>query len=296
MTDEEQELECPFGITWEDVKALLPQHVELIYIDWQENLNNSFDKIEACIQQQDWSPLDEVTDDWFIEASGYSMDYIYGELKTELVDNFDIDEDQADEVIEEYRESIDEELYSRDKSTPIDDLLRNSNDIVFLYDVALDVSYCEEDGDDITEPLRQLRETLQINDRQYDTQLAKALFETQGWCTDVYIAFSSCDIDATSLMYVGDSNVIEFKNPHVVLANAYSESTWQEQFNGHIIQLALEPKRISVDNANKYSVTANMGSDWDWPSGTKVRLLEVNYLQIMLDIRAAYRERLEKGV
>lgn len=116
-------------ISFEDIRDLLPQTTSLYYVDYNDSLDEQTKVIEECLNKQSADKLYESVDDWYIDSPHYAIQEYNRELKNDLVSKFSIEDFEAEELIEEHRDLIEEHYYNVDDSTLINDLCRNSRDI-----------------------------------------------------------------------------------------------------------------------------------------------------------------------
>ncbi len=110
------------------VTGLMDKNYSLTYVDYRENLNSRLDTIEKCINKQSGDSLFEDIDDWYCQQKLDTVEDIMESLKKELV-KAGYKKWEAGKFFEENREEIEESIYSRNDSAPLQDLLRNTDDI-----------------------------------------------------------------------------------------------------------------------------------------------------------------------
>ena len=114
----------------ERIKKYLPNYVSLRYVDYRDDLSNSIELLQKCIEKNSLQPLAETVYDWWDEdSSSYYMDEIREKMK----------HDGLEELFSENEDEIRDWLYENDKSTPVEDLLRNTGGITFFYSLGLEV-------------------------------------------------------------------------------------------------------------------------------------------------------------
>jgi len=115
--------------SFEEIKALLPKYVSLYDIDYRDNLDNSMEIISKCFDKKSADPLVELIDEMLMDSEWDSVEYYIKELKQDLCRHYDIDDDEAQEIIDEYEDNIKDYLYGVDDSTPVRELIRNTDDV-----------------------------------------------------------------------------------------------------------------------------------------------------------------------
>lgn len=110
------------------VDGLMDDNYTLSYVDYRESLDNSLDTIEKCLEAKNSDALHEKLDEWYSEQEYESVYNIMEDLKKELVKS-GYKKWEAEKFFEENEEEIKNEIYNRDDSDPLKDLLRNTNKI-----------------------------------------------------------------------------------------------------------------------------------------------------------------------
>lgn len=115
----------------EIVEKYVPEEVYLGYVDYRDNLDENPKLLQECIKQNSYHPICEMWDDC-------NYDYRYQMAVKEFKE---IEEKMADDGIfaEPYEEYIMEELYARDKFDPVNDLLKNTSEIVMFYSTGKEI-------------------------------------------------------------------------------------------------------------------------------------------------------------
>lgn len=110
------------------VVGLMDEDYSLSYVDYKESLDNNLDTIEKCLEAKSCDALQEKLDEWYSWQEDETVYSIMEELKKELVKS-GYKKWKAEKFFEENEEEIKNEIYSRDNSDPLKDLLRNTNNI-----------------------------------------------------------------------------------------------------------------------------------------------------------------------
>lgn len=138
----------------------LDKNYTLYYVDYRDNLDDHEDIIEEMVSKPNGLDyLSEKVFDWYyMQGDSDSMDYILKELLTE-------EEQEELESTGELQELIDE-IRNRDDSTIEEDLLKNTSDRYFYYDLDYYVEdeedlkkFCEKFGIDYDNALKIYRES-----------------------------------------------------------------------------------------------------------------------------------------
>jgi len=115
----------------ERIKKYLPSYVSLYYVAYRDNLSERHHAglLQKCIEKNSLQPLDEAVYDWWYYPEGEYLDEIRKAMER----------DDLEELYEENEEGIREWLWENDKSTPVEDLLRNTGGITFFYSLGMEV-------------------------------------------------------------------------------------------------------------------------------------------------------------
>ena len=116
-------------LTLDFVKSLMEQSYTLVWTDYNDNLDNHLDIIRQCLDNRNRECLWENTDEWYRDAEWESVRDIIIKLKDECTESYGFDEEEADDFFEEHDEEIRDEIYSRNDSDVVKDLIRNTDDI-----------------------------------------------------------------------------------------------------------------------------------------------------------------------
>jgi|688.fasta_scaffold290541_2 hypothetical protein len=115
-------------ITLEQVIELLPKNVSLHYVDYNESLDGNT-KIFAEAMEKGGYAIDESLFEIFSDNEWEGVQYVLDELKEDICRKFDIEENEAEDILQEFDEEIRDEIYNRDDSTPTKDILRNTSPV-----------------------------------------------------------------------------------------------------------------------------------------------------------------------
>lgn len=116
-------------VTFEEIKDLLPTRTSLYYVDYNDSLDESTDIIQKCIDDKSCDALYEAIDEWYLDSPLYQFEYYDKELISDICRKFDVDDDEAEEIFEEFRDEIRDHYYNVDDSDVLKDLVRNSRPI-----------------------------------------------------------------------------------------------------------------------------------------------------------------------
>lgn len=128
--------------TVEEALAVLekeyPRGVELIYIDYRDDLSESLNELNKSIQANDiYEGFESDSADWWGDSQYESIDYILKEQFTEEeLENWGIDG----------RQDLQDWLTSHDNSNPTKDLLQNTGNKLCFYDTGLEIPEYPQGG------------------------------------------------------------------------------------------------------------------------------------------------------
>lgn len=154
-------------VTFTGLKKLMDKHYYLDEVDYRDNLSEQLDIVQQAIHG-DESALDSIFEDY---DNYENVQYAIGELRDRIETRYDMDEDEAQEVIDEYEDRLKDEIHGRNASEPLKDLLRNTGEQVFFYDTLYEAEDCNGFPSDETLPA--IKKVLRIkpDDTRYDQRL-----------------------------------------------------------------------------------------------------------------------------
>ncbi len=115
-------------INFNEIKMLIPKFVNLYYVDYRDILPQELIKmLENVILKKDLSELyDNVYEFFNVDES---INYYLDNLKNDIVNRYNISSEEAEEIIEKYKDDIVSILFERDDSDPLKELAKNTLDI-----------------------------------------------------------------------------------------------------------------------------------------------------------------------
>lgn len=266
-------------ISLQDIKDLLPRQVELCYVDYRDNLDDHIDLLQECIRKQDLSPLGNEVYEWFWEQEIESLDFVQDELKKDLISAFDIEDQEADDLLAMYEDELCEEIENRDNSHPVRDLLRNTNDLVCFYDTGFEVD--SESWAWNNKELHQWRDKVkrvfQIDrknhdyDRKIEIMLSQASY---GGRLVVYFLLDSDNFE--QICNLLEFNTIQFTNPMIAIIDTWNGSGDNTDLPKVVCQFKLDKDNLTFDKTIKYNYTYEVcGMSSNWCDCTDYKLLNV---------------------
>lgn len=288
-------------LTLKDVTDLLPQHTDLIDVDYRDNLDNRTDEIQSAISTQNIYVLDELIFEWYLESKDYSIDYLLEELKNDLMQKYELDDEFADAVIENYHDDIVYCCEDRDQSNPLRDLLRHTSDIVCFYDTGFEVPYetCWNMNDDeMNDFINEMESYLDIKFGELRSKVDLMLRQASyGGRLVIYFLMDGGEIE--SYCNLGKYKSILFQHPMLAVIDTCNGSGDHTDLPGCAITLPLRVENIILDKTIKYNYTYEVcGMYSNWCDCTKVILREKSVEMVIpqssLADEKAYEARCKK--
>jgi DNA-binding IscR family transcriptional regulator len=252
-----------YEITLQDILDLLDKKYQLFYCDYNDNLDENLEEIQECIRKQKWDSLYESIDEWVSDCSMYSLDYIYAEIAKQISREYDCDRDEAEEILDTHWDSVRDEIYNRDTSTPIADLLHNTRDIVMFYDTGVEIyNGCLSPQKEVDDMVKEIKKTLKIKLSEKKWDDAIDMMVRQGDSGRLVIYFNA---DVNQMMDLKDKNVVTFSNPSIAIANTWNGSGDDCELMGHKFTIPFDLKEFYIDKLIRYNYTyavCGMNSRW----------------------------------
>lgn len=110
------------------VKSNMDDSYQLIYVNWQDNLNAHLDLFRKCLDQKSGEPLDDFFDMYYMDAESRAVDDVVDQIKATLIGN-GYDREEVERFFEEQEDEIRNEIYDRRDNDGIEDMLKNTRDI-----------------------------------------------------------------------------------------------------------------------------------------------------------------------
>lgn len=116
-------------LTLDFVKSLMEPSYTLVWTDYNDNLDNHMDIIRKCLDRRNCDCLWEKAGEWYGDAEYEAVHGIMEKLKEECFVFNDFDEHEVDAFFDEHEDAIRDEIYSRNDSDVVKDLIRYTDDI-----------------------------------------------------------------------------------------------------------------------------------------------------------------------
>lgn len=264
-------------ITEEEIKELLPQRVSLYYVDYRDSLEDHHEIIQRCVSEGELAPLWEATDEWFGGGSYESEKHYKKELIQDIARKYDIDEDEAEGLLEEHDDFIRETLCERDDSDVIKDLLRNTSEFVAHYDTGY---YVESDSwswteSEIRAERQRIKKVLGIRNKLHNDNIDMMI--RQASYGGNLLIFFNLDVE-----YFTDQSFepkgIQFSNYHIGIIDHRGGSGDICEIHRETVTLPFNRDNVWLEKSIKYNWTyaiADMCSGWCDSTGVTLLAEEV---------------------
>lgn len=117
-------------ITFEDIKSLMRDKYYLHEVDYRQEFNN-IEIIEKSINKRDMQPIFNEIQEWVTDDFS-GIDFVENEIKESIRDKYDFEDGEEEEIWDKFEDEITTEIYNRDKSNPIKDILKNTSSVPVL--------------------------------------------------------------------------------------------------------------------------------------------------------------------
>ena len=245
-------------ITFEDIQPLLPKSTSLYYVDYRDDLSQQMEVLQQCIHEQSQDKLYEMKDTWF-DRPDWEQEKL--DLQAAIEQKFDIED--AEDIVEEFSQQIEDHFYNVDDSDVTGDLLKNTSSQFMFYDTGYEMeseSWRWDNKRVAKECVRILKhlgfkstELARIDRKYGNDSLWTAIWNcvqnaTYGGTLEIYFKDKVHDY-----FNVGDNNCIVFKNPTIGIIGHGNGSGYQEEVKGYTIKLPLNPKNIFIEKTVSYN-------------------------------------------
>lgn len=132
-------------LTLDFVKSLMEPSYTLVWTDYNDNLDNHLDIIRKCLDRRNCDCLWEKAGEWYGDAEYEAVHGIMEKLKEECFVFNDFDEHEVDDFFDEHDDEIRDEIYSRNDSDVLKDLIRHTDDIPIRVEMLSDYDCINSD-------------------------------------------------------------------------------------------------------------------------------------------------------
>lgn len=292
-------------IDLENIIALLPEKVNLTYVDRNDHLDNNFKEVQNCIHSNSFEELDMAADGWFLDQQLDSVKEVIKNLRSSLMEKYTLAKKEAKIIIEKNRDYIEEAIYSRNESDLLKDLFSNTSKFIMHYDTGYEV---ESDSwnwsrEDIEKEVASIKKQLQITTDKYDSLIDLMIYQAS-YGGQLVIFFR---VNPYSMITCEDpepDKLISFTNPEVAIINTSNGSGDNCYLHGHTVRLDFNRENLFIEKTIHYNYTyAVCGMIETWCDSTQVLIEEGSSSQKIeksktnnhLEEQAKYDETFKNG-
>lgn len=113
------------ALTIDIVSSLMDKSYTIVYIDYTMNFNNSLELVNECINEKSATPLYDHVAEWLSDTEYDAVEENISELKNKCTEQGYTDI-EVEQFFNEYADTIRDEIYKRDDSNMVRQLLRNT--------------------------------------------------------------------------------------------------------------------------------------------------------------------------
>lgn len=114
-------------LTMDFIKSLMEDSYTLVLVDCRDNLDDSHNLIRKCLDSRSCEHLWDMTDRWYSDAECAAIREIVAKLRDKCVNIFN--KDYVNVFFNEHEDEIIDEIYNRNDSDVLGELLKNSDDV-----------------------------------------------------------------------------------------------------------------------------------------------------------------------
>ncbi len=111
------------------VKSLMEDSYTLAWVDYRDNFNADYTLIQKCLNEKSPESLWENIDGWYNDSAWDAAKGIMEKLKGKCILFHDFDEEEVETFFEEHDDEIRSEIYARDDSDVLTELIKHTDDI-----------------------------------------------------------------------------------------------------------------------------------------------------------------------
>ena len=111
------------------VKSLMEESYTLVWTDYRDNLDGNRGLLQECLDKRSPEPLWEKAEEWCGDSEWEAAKEIMEKLKERCVLFHDSDEEEVKSFFEEHDDEIRGEIYARDDSDVLMELIKHTDDI-----------------------------------------------------------------------------------------------------------------------------------------------------------------------
>lgn len=251
-------------IELKDVLKLLPENISLIYVDYNDNLDEQHELLQKCLSEGSFDELYEKADEWYRDSEWQGIDYIKKELLKDLQSEFEIDEDEAENIIKKFDDNIRDEIYERRDDDVLSDLISNTSAPIMHYDTGYEMeggSWNWTQKEVYTE-MQSIKKFLGIRTKKYNKDIEMMISQAT-YGGNLLIYFKG---DIEQFMKLdGTEKTIRFSDAWIGVTDHCNGSGDITQLKGVSFKVPFDVKNTFYEQSIKYNWTyaiAVMCSDW----------------------------------
>lgn len=252
--------------TLDRILSLLDDKYYLTYIDYNDNLNDNSEMLQRF--------LTDGNSDSYYDDNDALYDYkhdsvieIIKDLKNSIQNEYELTDEEIDNLYKKYEDDIYDAIYDRDNSEPLRDLLNNTSSQVIFYDTGFEVpeiDYYDSSDKEVKKTRIEIKKHLKLKTNVWDKDIEDMIKDASyGGKLVVYFQKDIEDffVDDTD----NDYKQIKFINPVMAIIDIYNGSGGDCSLDGAKFTLPFERSNLFLDKSIKYNYTyavCGMGSDW----------------------------------
>jgi predicted transcriptional regulator len=250
-------------ISGADVVALIPERTYLGYVDYNDNLNQQLELLQKCVKKNTLDYLYEKVNEWFDESEWASLNYYKQELKDDLCRKYEIEEEEAEELIEKYNDDINEVIWDRNNYDVCKDLIKNTSPIIWYYRLEYDVAEtCWMPNEELEEIISDIIKEVGIIETNNVRKTLYSLLSNASYGGELVIYFRCCFEELINEKQ--DFKEITFKGYNICCNNQWNGSGDSEYIK-ELLTLPFKRENIRMCKLDYYSYTyvvCGMVEDW----------------------------------
>lgn len=252
-------------LSLETALSLVENPTYLTFVDRNDSLDHSLEKIQESIQAKCFDVLYEHIGDVFVDQEMNNMLDYKSKLKYELKNQFP--EEDVEEFFDENSELIEEKIYDNNKSgDTIKDLLRNTSNIVTAYNTGYEVA-----PDSWSWPEKRVKQEVQNIKRVLGLKISSTEYNS---FIDIMVRQASYGGKLVVYFYLDPTDIFEFEKDytHIHFSNAHIAIVDMSGGSGdscHLYRseftMEFKNKNLFFDKCVRYSYTydvCGMISSW----------------------------------
>jgi len=290
-------------ISLEQIVKLLPDTTSLVYVDYRDDLSGMEEKIQEAIHKCEIYRIEEEISEAYWETEVHGEDYLLNELKSDLISEFDIDDDYAQDLIDEYEYELKDEIRSRCDDDTLGELISNTGRLIAHYDTGYEVCEGSWNWSDAEIRLERIniKKHLKIVSSEFDESI-DMMIRQASYGGQLLIYFN---IDIEDFLKDSESKSVSFTNACIGIVDHFNGSgdVLDTDLSGHTITMPLNRENIFLEETIKYNWTYSIaGMCADWCDSTEVKLhkddvgtLERSHQNNMNDKEKQYNNTFKDG-